>query len=87
MEPLARFPLFLFLSLCFAIGPLHSAPDGAVASSDAETQADQSQPTVCSELVVEPPTHEEPEQDAQHKLEADGPVATDTFPVLLHSSR
>src|SRR5688572_24657040 len=48
---------------------------------------DDGEPRARSELLVEPRPAEKADDDAQHDLDADRSVASDGFPVLLHSGK
>ncbi|MEB2321705.1 MAG: hypothetical protein OZ921_04270 [Sorangiineae bacterium] len=67
-------PRFSFLALLFvglAVRLSKHLCQRSNASSESEPCPEQGQPTVRFELLVEPPTCEQPEKNAQRELESD----------------
>src|SRR5438270_13684023 len=81
------FPCLLvssFLLFCFEVRALERSPDGARSGSESVCQPDQSEDAVGTELLVEPLSTEQTDQNAQRQFKADSSISADTFPVLLH---
>ncbi|HWZ89599.1 MAG TPA: hypothetical protein VNW92_12135 [Polyangiaceae bacterium] len=84
IELFSRLLILSFLLFCFTIRALERSPDGARSSGESVCQPDQSEDAVGTELLVEPLSTEQTDQNAQRQFEADSSVSADTFPVLLH---
>src|SRR5882724_5590272 len=68
----------------FAVGFAHCSIDGAPRGRKPVSEADPSQHAVGVEPLVEPLSTEQADHHAERDLEAQGPVAAEGFPVLLH---
>src|SRR5450432_1754730 len=84
IELFPRLQVLSFLLFGFAVCTFERSPDGARSSRESVCQPDQSQDAVGAELLVEPLSTEQTDENAQRQLEANSSVSANTFPVLLH---
>jgi hypothetical protein len=68
-----------------AVRPEQRTPQRTKPRRHTEAEPKARQPRLGAELSVEPLPAEEPEEHAQRELEANGSVAADVFPVMLHT--
>jgi hypothetical protein len=80
----ACFTFLLLGFFCFSIGPHESAPEDPCRSGYAEQKTDEGEPATSLKLLIEKAASKQPNQNTERKLEPDGPVTSDTFPVMLH---
>jgi hypothetical protein len=65
IELFSRLLVSSLLFFCFAIRALESPPDGAATSRESVRQPDQSEDAVSAELLIEPLSTEQTDENAQ----------------------
>lgn len=68
----------------FSRRALGRSPEKAETGGDAEPEADHGQPTVRTELLVQPATAQKTEENREEELEPDGSVTAEVLIPLMH---
>ena len=84
MKPVSCFAFQLFLFERFAVGSLQGTPHRASSCRDTESESYECQRVTRVELLVQPPSGEKTDQDAQREFETDSRVGSDAFPAIVH---
>jgi hypothetical protein len=85
MKSLTLGALFGLLSLGLTVSGLGRSVYGSVTCRNAEGGADDCQPVFRPELLIKPAPAKQPNQQTEPEFEAHGRIASQAFPVLLHS--